>query len=200
MEKTINVFGDSIIWGAGDDLGGWVNRLRNNLVQDQDNYLKVYNLGISGNNSDGLLKRFNFENEFRNPDTIIIAIGINDSQYINSKNNPRVSLQKFESNLLELINQAKKYTQEIIFIGLIKVDEKKVMPIQWDSTKFYDNENIFLYNEKIKEICKNNELMFVEMFDLLDESDLDDGLHPNTKGHEKMFLRVKYFLKENKII
>jgi len=200
MEKTINVFGDSIIWGASDDLGGWVNRLRNNLAQDQDNYLKVYNLGISGNNSDGLLKRFNFENEFRNPNTIIIAIGINDSQYINSKNNPRVSLQKFESNLLELINQAKKYTQEIIFIGLIKVDEKKVMPIQWDSTKFYDNENIFLYNEKIKEICKNNELMFVEMFDLLDESDLDDGLHPNTKGHEKMFLRVKYFLKENKII
>ncbi|KKP79549.1 MAG: hypothetical protein A2271_01445 [Candidatus Moranbacteria bacterium RIFOXYA12_FULL_35_19] len=200
MEKTINIFGDSIAWGAWDDMGGWANRLRNHLARDPDNYLKVYNLGISGNNSDKLLERFNAENEARNPNTIIIAIGINDSQYINSKENPRITLQKFENNLLELIDQAKKYTQEIIFVGIAKVDEKKVMPTPWDSTKFYDNENVSLYNEKIKEFCRNSGLMFVEMFDLLDESDLEDGLHPNTKGHEKMFLRVKDYFIKNKII
>ena len=200
MEKTINIFGDSIAWGSWDDMGGWANRLRNHLARDPDNYLKVYNLGISGNNSDKLLERFNAENEARNPNTIIIAIGINDSQYINSKENPRITLQKFENNLLELIDQAKKYTQEIIFVGIAKVDEKKVMPTPWDSTKFYDNENVSLYNEKIKEFCRNSGLMFVEMFDLLDESDLEDGLHPNTKGHEKMFLRVKDYFIKNKII
>jgi len=200
MEKTINIFGDSITWGACDEIGGWANRLRNYLSEDQVNYLKVYNLGVSGDNTEKLLERFLSENETRNPDTIVIAIGINDSQYINSKENPRVTLQKFEKNLLELIAQAKKFTKEIIFIGITNVDEARVMPIQWDETKFYDNENIAKYNTKIKEISEKEKILFIEVFDLLNESDLEDGLHPNSIGHEKIFLRVKDFLAKNKII
>ncbi|MFA6160500.1 MAG: GDSL-type esterase/lipase family protein [Parcubacteria group bacterium] len=200
MEKTINIFGDSIVWGACDEMGGWANRLRNYLSEDQVNYLKVYNLGVSGDNTEKLLERFSFENETRNPDTIIIAIGINDSQYINSKDNPRVKLEKFENNLLELIAQAKKFTEEIIFVGITKVDENKVMPIKWDATKFYDNENIAKYNAKIKEVSVKNKLLFVEMTDLLGENDLEDGLRPNSTGHEKIFLRVKDYLSKNKII
>lgn len=38
------------------------------------------------------------------------------------------------------------------------------------------------------------------MFDLLENEDLEDGLHPNSEGHKKMFIRVKDFLIENKII
>ncbi|MEA1963419.1 MAG: hypothetical protein U9M94_04270 [Patescibacteria group bacterium] len=41
---------------------------------------------------------------------------------------------------------------------------------------------------------------FIEMFDLLNDEDLEDGLHPNSDGHEKMFKRVRDFLIENKII
>jgi len=200
MNKTINIFGDSITWGACDEMGGWANRLRNYLGKDPVNYSKVCNLGVSGNNSDDLLKRFNSENQARNPNIIMIAIGVNDSQYINSKDNPRVTLEKFENNLLELIVQAKKFTEEIIFVGLTIVDESKVMPIPWDKTKYYDNENTVIYDAKIKEVAKNNNLHFIEMNDLLTEDDLEDGLHPNSKGHEKMFLRIKDFLIDNKIV
>jgi lysophospholipase L1-like esterase len=38
------------------------------------------------------------------------------------------------------------------------------------------------------------------MFDLLDEKDLIDGLHPNSQGHQKMFERVRDFLLENKLV
>ena len=38
------------------------------------------------------------------------------------------------------------------------------------------------------------------MYGLLDKEDLEDGLHPNSAGHEKMFQRVKDFLIKNKII
>jgi lysophospholipase L1-like esterase len=200
MNKIINIFGDSIAWGACDELGGWVNRLRNHLGKDPDEYSKVYNLGVSGDNSDKLLERFSSENKSRDPDTIIIAIGINDSQYIGSRNNPRVTLDKFESNLLELIVQARKFTKEIIFVGITKVDEKRVMPIPWDKTKYYDNESIDLYNKKIKEVVENNSVYFIEMFELLKEDDLEDGLHPNSNGHEKIFLRVKDFLSDNEIV
>jgi lysophospholipase L1-like esterase len=202
MEKIINIFGSSIAWGACDnEKGGWVNRLRNYLADREENYCEVYNLGVSGDNSENLLKRFSIENEARTPNIIMIGIGLNDSQYIHSKNNPRVSLEKFESNLLELIKQAKKFTEEIIFVGLTKVDEKKLMPTPWDNTKYYDEENVALYDAKIKEICEKNNLPFIPMLDLLSDEDLSaDGLHPNSQGHKKMFLRVKDFLITSKII
>ena len=47
---------------------------------------------------------------------------------------------------------------------------------------------------------KNNTEIKIECesCDLLNESDLEDGLHPNSIGHEKIFLRVKDFLAKNK--
>ena len=198
MSKTINIFGDSIAWGAFDDQGGWADRLKNYLMmKGRVDYSEVYNLGISSENSDKLLKRFASENEARNPDVIMIAVGVNDSQYVKSKNNPRVSLEKLEQNLLEMIKQARG--REIIFVGITSVDESKVRPIPWSPVKYYDNGNITIYNAKIKEICGKSGLLFIEMQDLLKDEDLEDGLHPNSKGHEKMFLRVKDFLESNKI-
>lgn len=202
MDKVINIFGNSIAWGACDnEMGGWANRLRNYLANEAGAYFETYNLGVSGDNSDKLLKRFPIENEARDPDIIMIAIGLNDSQHINSKDSLGVPLERFENNLLELIKQAKKFTEKIVFVGLTKVDEAKTMPIIWDTDKYYyDNENIARYNAKIKEICEKNSLPFIAMLDLLSDEDLEDGLHPNSQGHEKMFLRIKYFLIANKII
>jgi lysophospholipase L1-like esterase len=55
--ETICVFGDSITWGAYDpERGGWVNRLRNDLEKKE---IESYNLGISGDTTADLLKRFN---------------------------------------------------------------------------------------------------------------------------------------------
>lgn len=203
MEKIINIFGDSITRGACDyELSGWADRLKQYLSKagDEENYFEVYNLGIGGDNTDELLIRFANENEARQTNVILIAIGIKDSQYINSKDHPRAPLDRFENNLLEIIKQAKKFTEEIIFVGLTKVDESKMMPTPWHPDKYYDNENVALYNEKIKEICEKNNLLFIEMMDLLENDDLEDGLHPNSQGHEKMFQRIKDFLLANKII
>ena len=203
MEKVINIFGDSITWGAADsEMGGWADRLKNHLGKDKDeeDYFETYNLGVAGDNSDKLLKRFAAENEARNPDTIIIAIGINDSRYVGIRENSNVPLERFASNLEEIIKQARKFTEEIIFVGLTRVDEKRVSPMPWNPEINFDNKNVAIYDDKLKEICNNNELLLVEMMDLLDDSDLEEGLHPNSKGHEKMFLRVRDFLAENKII
>ena len=196
MEKTICVFGSSIAWGAWDpEKGGWVGRLRSYVeTRNNNDYIQVYNCGVSGDNSEWLLKRIEVECVAREPDLVLIAIGMNDSQYINTKDNSRVPLEKFQSNLGELLMKAKKYALEVIFIGLSDIDETKLMPIPWDVTKYYDKENVALYNSKIKEFCEKNNLKFIEMQGLLNNEDLEDGLHPNAQGHEKMFLRVKDFL------
>jgi len=75
------------------------------------------------------------------------------------------------------------------------------MPIPWlNEEEFYDNENIVKYNAVIKKISNNNNLPFIDLLDLLKVDELDDGLHPNSEGHKKMFEKVKDFLVLNKII
>ncbi len=187
-EECICVFGDSITNGYNDfENLGWCELLKNKYLSFENN---IFNLGISGDNTEDLLKRFKVECEAREPTKIIFAIGINDSQYVLNKNNSRVDLIDFEFNLNRLILQSKCFTGDIIFVGLTKVDEKKVMPIPWNETKFYENEIIQKYDKVIEKVATENSLKYIPMFDLLNEGDLDDGLHPNTKGHKKMFEKI----------
>ena len=190
---SICIFGDSIVWGAKDyKNGGWVTLLKNHLKEKD--LLNVYNLGVSGDNTDDLLERFENECKARAPEIIIFAIGENDSQYIKSKDNPRVSLDKFQENLNKLLNRARKFTKKIVFVGLTEVDESKVMPIPWSPEKYYDNENVNKYNSKIKNFCLDNNVLFLDILNLLNNEELDDGIHPNSKGHEKIFNKVKDFM------
>lgn len=203
MAKIL-VFGDSIAYGACDKDGGWVLRLRkfldkNTPVEPETHFL-VYNLGISGDNTSKLVERVEVECRAREPEIIIFAIGMNDSYYINSKDNPRVKLVDFQNNLDKLLKIAEQFTKNIIFVGLTKADESRTMPVAWDSQQYYDNDNINKYDSVIKKFCKENKLKYIPMFDLLDKTDLEDGSHPNSKGHQKMLEIVKDFLIENKII
>ncbi|MCK5466035.1 hypothetical protein KAI56_00865 [Candidatus Parcubacteria bacterium] len=162
----------------------------------------VYNLGISGDNSDDLLERFEFEIKQRlhKEDEIIFvfAIGINDSQFIYSKNNFSVLADKFQQNIKQFINFSGKISNKTIFIGLTPVDKSKTSPIPWDTDKSYENKYISNYNNIIKSICREKQVYFINMFDEFNKTDykelLEDGLHPNSKGHQKMFEIVRDFL------
>jgi lysophospholipase L1-like esterase len=203
MESRITIFGDSITWGACDtEYGGWAARLRRYVEVNISDEIEVYNMGVSGDTTKDLLARFDAECVARNrhPQTIIFAIGINDSRYLETKNNLETPLEKFEVNLMELIKKAKKCSDKIIFVGLTKVDELKTTPYPWRPDRDYTNENVILYNSAIEEICHERGLPFISMLDAIEMDDLEDGLHPNSKGHEKMFLRVKEFLLSKNIL
>jgi acyl-CoA thioesterase I len=114
---VIYCFGDSITYGAWDiKEGGWVTRLRNYFdelqLKDQTKYFLSYNLGIPGETTDGLVKRFEGElnaREREGEDAIFIfAFGANDSVFLPSKNGFRVSKNRFVSNLETVYDIAKK--------------------------------------------------------------------------------------------
>ena len=90
-------------------------------------------------------------------------------------------------------------TKLIIFLGCKKVDESKTTPIPWETNYYYTNKNLKLYNSKIKEVAIKNKCYFLEVFNILEDRDLEDGLHSNSKGHQKLFLEIKKFLLKNKI-
>ncbi|MCH8741972.1 hypothetical protein IH779_03700 [Patescibacteria group bacterium] len=213
MAKIL-IFGDSIAHGAWDtEKGGWVQRTKSFLdeetLSESENEHTIYNLGVSGNNTEDLLERFEFETKQRLKEDdeeliFIFAIGVNDSQFIHSKNGLKFSPEEYKSNLNQLLNLAKKFSSKIIFVGLTPVDEAKTTPIPWNTDKSYKNEYIKKFNDVLSEFCKEKKIYFIEIFKELIEKDyqslLEDGLHPNSEGHKKVFEIVRDFIIKNKIL
>jgi len=203
----IMIFGASTTYGAWDKEGGWAARLRKSIDKKETEHL-IYNLGISGDTTADLLERFEFETKQRleeNEETIFIfAIGVNDSAFLQSKNGSWIALEKFKNNIQKLITIAKQFSSKIVFLGLTPVDEKKTTPIPWNTDIFYKNEYTQKYNNIIKSICEKENVPFLGLFDSWSNIDykklLYDGLHPNSKGHEKIFRSLKDFLIKKKVI
>ncbi|MBI2049166.1 MAG: SGNH/GDSL hydrolase family protein [Parcubacteria group bacterium] len=203
MDKNIAsicIFGDSTAWGAWDmEKGGWVNRLWFHVAKrESDNYVEIYNCSISGGTTDTILERFENEAKVRNADAIIFQTGGNDAAYAHSAGNYLVAPDKFRANIEEIIRRAKNITHNIIFMDLKNCDENKTMPVPWIDI-YYTNDNIQKYGKIMEETCREQGILFLDV-QPLDVQDFDDGLHPNAKGHEKIFFQVNNFLTEKKWI
>ena len=209
--SRILVFGASITYGEGDLKGGWVQRLRSYFdekgISDPDFDYSVYNLGISGDTTEDLLERFEFETLQRfqeEKELIIFSIGHNDSQIFYNSKKTRTPTLQFKENLQKLINIARKFSTKIIFIGLTPVDDLRVDPIPWFPKFSYKNESVKNFNNIIKRVCNKNRIYFIEIFEKWTSIDyknlLEDGVHPNSEGHQKIFEIVRDFLIDNKIV
>lgn len=215
----ILIFGDSSVYGCWDKESGWVNRLRKFLDRKRlSKYRKtrqitdmdlVYPLGRSGDATEGVLERFKFETKCRIIETretiIIFQVGKNDTYYLDfdsPKKSLRTTPDKFSEKIQKLIDEAKKFTSKIVFIGLTPVDESSVSPLPWAKNKYLKNENVKRYNEVIKSVCKKNDVYFIEIFEKLKNGNkyLEDGLHLNSEGHKRIFELVRDFLLENQIV
>jgi len=205
--KNILVFGDSGSYGAWDIEGGWVQRLRQSLdkvnIKNLPNFTLVYNLSISGNTTKYVLDRFNAEIKayiYNNNDHVIIfSIGVNDSRKI--KGHYAVNPELFKNNIIELINRAKKHTPTIVFVS-----PKPIYPniVQWTDTETYDIKDVQKYRDVIKSVCEENEVQYIELFDVLMKNNykelLQDELHYNTEGHKKIYEVVREYLSRNNIV
>jgi acyl-CoA thioesterase-1 len=201
----IIAFGDSVTWGACDREGGWVQRLRRHLEGNPENDATVYNAGISGDTTAGLLERM--EQEIRTMDgertVVIIGIGINDSMFLLKERRNAIPVGDFRKNLGILYLIAKRYSEKVIFVGLNPVDER-VDPIPWLPGASYTNQHVERYNDTIEQFCGKNNLGFVEVFNEWLKQDyprlLEDGLHPNSGGHERIFRAVREVLARKGLI
>ncbi len=189
---NICVFGDSIVCGFFDnEKGGWVERIKIYLWKKDFNGL-VYNLGVNGDTTEDILIRFVSEvkpRAIKSP-LLIFAIGVNDSRFLIKEKRMHTSIGQFEKNINKLISQAKKYTKNIVFVSLTPADKKKVSLVPWDTNMIYNNIYIERYNSKLKEVCQKEKVKFVDLYGKIIKMDykklLEDGLHPNSKGHEWM--------------
>jgi lysophospholipase L1-like esterase len=206
MTKNILIFGGSITYGAWDIAnGGWAQRLRSYLEKNyelQDYF--VYNFGIPGDTSSLVLERLETDMKYRvdkdEQNVVIFATGTNDSAFLEKENKQMTEIAVFKDNLEKLFNQASKYSDKIIFIGLTTVNQPMVSPIPWKPNIFYNNQNILQYNQIIKDFCQAKNILFIDLYDKVATDNLVDGIHPDEQGHEIMFQVIKDNLIKNNII
>ena len=210
MNNNYIIVGDSITYGIGDfESGGWSAMLKKYIVNKDDskvcnNYVHI--AGFSGATSTDILNRIEYIfNSFKFEESnniVILSIGINDSQEFNGNN--KNSIEKYKSNIEKIAKYIMKQDAELIILGLTRVesDEK----FFWKPNKYYDNKVILEYDKNLealikdesglKEFFKENKIKYISMQNVLQKGDFIDGLHPNQKGHKKIFERVKEFLND----
>ncbi|MDA3815173.1 MAG: hypothetical protein PF549_02295 [Patescibacteria group bacterium] len=134
MIKKIIVFGDSISSGSNDwEVGGWIVRLKNYFAKTGQ-FCHVFDLTISGENSSQIIERMEMEMKPRitedpkKKSLILVGVPIVDTKIAKALDaNPEISIEKFRENLEKAYDAIKKNTDNIVFIGMTKVDEKKLI-------------------------------------------------------------------------
>lgn len=204
MKNNYIVIGDSITYGIGDfENGGWSAMFKKYIVNQDDtkicnNFVQV--AGFPGatskdilNKIDSILDTFKYD-EFNN--IVILSIGVNDTQNFNG--NYKVSIDSYKSNIENIIKKITDRGIKLIILGLtrIEIEEK----LEFKPNKYYDNtvieeyekdlKLILEYDSELKKLCDENIIKYIPMQDVLQKDDFADGLHPNSKGHKKIFERI----------
>lgn len=207
----ILVFGASIDHGFWSKEGGWVQILRRKLDKyslDNEKDYSLYNLSISGDNTERILERIENEIEARdNSEGIHVYLevgGGNDSQVELETEENWISKEKYRENVEACINVAEKYAEKVVLFTTTPVDESKVYPMPWKDTHGYLNSEKKEYTEILREISNEQELHLVDFFSKIDQEafkqKLEDGVHPNTEGHRILYGIAERELKEKSLI
>ena len=199
--KEIFCFGDSITRGEYDPVsGGWVNKLvthffNKGLEHGIHNTHEVYALGISGETSVEALNRI--EQEFLSrrdkemQSVFVFAYGANDSAFYASEHRFAVSKEDFKKTLKSLVTIVQKYNGITVFVNITPVIEEKNKEPNHRG-KIRNNQYVREYNEIVKQVAEEEHTKLVDVYSLFNEANLDslfieDGLHPNSLGHEIIF-------------
>lgn len=205
------VFGDSITQGYWAIDHGWVDRARKFYdtlqIEDLDGRddPSIFNLGISADNSEDILKRIKAEVTARTrtnhtvKPVVVVQIGVNDCSM--EPTEPQVSIEKYKEYLRQIADLIKPLSSRVIFVGFAACDESKTTPVSWGEY-YYTNQNIKAYEDAMAQVAALQGVSFIPVFEQfklrVDAGDdlLPDGLHPNDAGHELAYQIIMPKLQE----
>lgn len=197
MKKIIYglFFGDSITYGEYDGVfGGWVDILKRYALQKfhegNGDELIIFNLGIGGETTEGLLKRMPVELEARNSadgNLVFISYGANDLAV--KEGVQIVDPEKFKSNIIKAVQHAKQFSKDIYLISILPVSQK-IDGVVVSTGKMRTNEEVVVYNQVLKDIAAGESLGYIDFYSaFLEDKEIllsGDGVHPNEKGYGMM--------------
>lgn len=187
-------FGDSITYGEYDGVfGGWVDILKRYALQkfhEGSDELILFNLGIGGESTEGLLKRMPHELSARNAadgNIVFIGYGANDLAVKDGKQ--IVDPEQFRNNMKTAVEYAKQFSSDIYLVSILPFSQK-VNGVVAASGKLRLNEDVIRYNQILQHIAIENGLIYIDFYTaFLEDREIllfEDGVHPNEKGYGMM--------------
>ncbi|MDV7699561.1 GDSL-type esterase/lipase family protein [Chryseobacterium soli] len=187
-------FGDSITYGEYDGVfGGWVDILKRYALQkfhEGSDELILFNLGIGGESTEGLLKRMPHELSARNAaDGNIVFIGYGANDLAVKDGEQIVDPEKFRNNIKTAVEYAKQFSSDIYLVSILPFSQK-VDGVVAASGKLRINEDVIRYNQILQHIATENSLVYIDFYTaFLEDKEIllfEDGVHPNEKGYGMM--------------
>lgn len=175
-----NAIGDSIVngYGVGE---------KNSFVNVNIEKLDIKNFGVNGATTLDVLKRLDI---IGNSNVALLYLGIND--FLNG-----VSINEVEKNIVEIVKTLKNKSDKLILCSVHKICVGEFFGM-YKAAIDSANEKILAYQNFIKVLCEEENLIFLDYYNLLNaEENYDDlffdGIHPTEETHNIM---KKYLLEK----
>lgn len=185
--RTILFFGDSIT-RQGSNENGFIRVLQDELIAKKNNATQLINEGIGGNKVTDLFLRFNKDVLSKNPDEVVIWIGINDVWH--RDNGTGTDLNKFSGFYQQMIDQLKQRNIKVILCTPGVIGELT------DGTNPHDD-LIDDFSKAVRKLAKDNNFPLIDFrkefqdYEIKNNIDNDskgilttDGVHLNTQGNQ----------------
>ncbi len=199
------ILGDSISAGQYVDSNKKFTELlkKSQFFREKNVFLHVD--AISGQTTRQALLHFPEKLQIHDIDFLLIQLGINDSNYWLSEGgaHPRVSLDSFRANIVEIISRARlKHISKIALLTNHLLDKNILV----NNMSFSLEESKSLYDDVIRQICEDHKVSCYDMsrkWLMIPESSrkrmlLEDGVHLSEDGHAHYAANIQEFLKNDK--
>lgn len=184
-DRKVVAIGDSIVYG-------W------NFPDKINGYLMV-NRGISGQTTNDLIDRFSGDAIKIKPQYVVILAGINDiaAGYEENYNDMDSTIQKATKNIQSMAANAQKKGIKPVICSVLPVNEIYRLPAR-------DINNLVIQlNENLKMIANNEGFIYLDLYSavldtkngMLIKDYSNDGIHPNEKGYQQMWILLADQLK-----
>lgn len=165
-------------------------------LEDIFGKVPIVKSGISGYRTKDILEQLRKTVYQYNPSKVILLIGTND--YLDDSTPDEVA-----SNIKEIVQEIHKHRKNTeIYIESIYPINKN---LKKEMVANRDNDKIIETNKKIKDICKEKNLTYIDMYNELIDEDGNfnkkytyDGLHPNTLGYARISQVLSQYIYKNK--
>lgn len=174
---------------------GWTGRVCAQAAAAGHN-VTLYNLGVRGDTSDDIRRRWRAEAQPRMlpgmNNAIVYAFGLNDTMILESGQS-RVPIERTLENTRAIMTEAKDYLP-CLFVGPAPVDETRPVPgvpllLVWH----FFNKNIGEVNAAFASIAREVGVAYIDVFTpLRNDSEWQaimqkgDGVHPPAAGYERL--------------
>lgn len=175
----IVILGDSLTAGYGVSKESAFPAQLEKKLKAKGKAVEVIAAGISGSTSASGLRRLRWQLK-QKPDVLLLALGANDGLR-------GIKVEKTRENLNNVIEEAKKFHLKVILVGM-------KLPPNYGETYRGDFEKMFVELAAAKGVGRIPFLL--EGVAGVPTLNLEDGIHPNEKGHEKIAEHILPFVKE----